>query len=129
MRNSISKKQLRDFGLIVGLSFPIIFGLILPAYKGHDFKIWTLIVGISLISLGLLQPFLLFYPYQVWMKIGHILGWFNSRIILGLIFILVLQPISILMKLFNYDPLKQTKKNTSYRENTSNKIINLNRIF
>ena len=80
--------------------------------------------------IGIINPSLLFYPYKVWMKLGHILGWVNSRIILGLVFVIVLQPISLIMRIFNYDPLRKKKNNQkSYREVIKEKSINLNRIF
>ena len=109
MHNTISKRQLKDFGLLVGLGFPIIIGWIIPLFGGHSFRTWTLWVGCPLMILGLLAPNTLFYPYKVWMKIGLALGWINSRIILGLVFFLVLQPIALIMKFVGYDPLK-TKK-------------------
>ncbi len=45
------------------------------------------------------------------MKIGHVLGWVNSRLVLGLVFLIVLIPISFFMKLFGYDPLRKKKDN------------------
>ena len=64
------------------------------------------------------------------MKIGFLLGWVNSRIILGIIFIFVLQPIAIFMKFFKYDPLqKQFLNKKSYKENTKENSIDLTKIF
>ena len=86
----------------------------------------TIIQNPSALILGLIKPSLLFYPYKVWMKLGHILGWVNSRIILGLVFVIVLQPISLIMKIFNYDPLRKKKNNQkSYRETIKKKSIDL----
>ena len=80
--------------------------------------------------MGIIRPDYLFYPYKIWMKIGHILGWINSRIILGMVFILVLQPIALIMKFFGYDPLRRKKKEqTSYRESKEGHKIDLKRIF
>ena len=64
------------------------------------------------------------------MKLGHILGWLNSRIILGLVFLIVLQPIALIMRIFGHDPLK-TKKiaQKSYREIKTNQKINLKKNF
>ena len=90
MKESISKKQLREFGFLIGFGFPIIIGWIIPAIGGHIFRSWSLWVGCPSLILGILKPRLLFYPYQGWMKIGNALGWVNSRIILGLVFLLVL---------------------------------------
>ena len=130
MKESISKKQLREFGFLIGFGFPIIIGWIIPAISGHIFRSWSLWVGCPSLILGILKPSLLFYPYKAWMKLGHALGWINSRIILGLVFILVLQPIAFIMNLFGYDPLRR-KKNVedSYREKNAHRIKNLTRIF
>ena len=64
------------------------------------------------------------------MKLGYILGWLNSRIILGLVFLVVLQPIAMIMRIFGYDPLRTRNNNEkTYRENKNKYSINLNRIF
>lgn len=129
-KNSVSIKQLRSFGFLIGFGFPIFIGFILPTIGGHLYKMWTLWIGLIAFLLGLLKPSLLFYPYKVWMLIGHILGWLNSRIILGLVFFIILQPISFIMRMFGYDPLKRKKSNAkSYREKNENHKIDLTRIF
>ena len=130
MANSINKKELRNFSFLIGLGFPTIIGLIIPLIYGHEFREWTLWIGGSSIFLGILKPALLTYPYIAWMKIGHILGRINSPIILGLLFILVVQPIAIIMKIFKYDPLRKNFENkNSYREIRTNEKIDLTRIF
>ena len=129
-KSSISKKQLREFGFLIGIGFPIFIGWLIPAISGHLFKTWSLWVGIPSLLLGIIKPSLLFYPYKGWMILGLILGWINSRIILGLIFLLVLQPIALVMKIFGYDPLKKNKSNDiSYKESKENHKVDLTRIF
>ena len=118
MKETISKKQLRDFGLIIGILFPILIGWFLPLLMGHGFRAWTLWIGVLGLIFGLASPRLLYYPYKGWMALGHVLGWFNSHIILGLVFIVVLQPIAYVMRLTGYDPLRRRRKRkTTYREN------------
>ena len=64
------------------------------------------------------------------MKIGNILGWLNSHLILGLVFIGVLIPISFVMKIIGYDPLRLKKVNKkSYREVKVDYEVNLKKIF
>ena len=129
-KNSISKKQLREFGFLIGLGFPILIGWIIPMIGGHIFRVWTFWVGLSFLILGIFKPRLLFVPYKRWMDLGKALGWINSRIILGLVFIIVLQPIAFIMKSFGYDPLKLKKSTSkSYRENKQNNSIDLTKIF
>ena len=126
----MSKKKLREFGFLIGLGLPIFIGLIIPLIVGHTLKGWTLWIALPFLVLGILKPQLLFYPYKVWMKIGLVLGWINSRIILGIVFFLVLQPIALIMKFLGHDPLKIKKSNEiSYRENLSNYKVNLKKLF
>ena len=64
------------------------------------------------------------------MKIGEILGWVNSKIIMGGIFIFILFPISIIMRATGYDPLnRKFNKKSSYRKNKKNHIVDLKKIF
>ena len=130
MSDYISKKQLREFGYLVGIGFPILLGWFLPVLAGHSFRLWTLYIGIPSLLLGIFSPRLLFYPYKVWMKLGEALGWLNSRIILGLVFLIVLQPIALFMRAFGYDPLKKRiSDKESYREDKKNHQVDLTRIF
>ena len=130
MKETITKKQLLEFGLLIGFGFPILLGWLLPLLFGHDSKAWTLWVGIPGFILGLIAPRLLHFPYKGWMALGHILGWVNSQIILGLVFILVLQPISYIMRLTGYDPLRTRRKGEmTYRENRTKHQTDLTRIF
>ena len=130
MKEKISNKQLREFGYLIGFGFPIIIGLIIPSIGGHVFRSWTLWIGCSSLIVGILKPSLLSYPYEAWMKLGHILGWINSKVILGLVYILVLLPIALIMKIFGYDPLRKKKNNKlSFRENKEGKVVDLKKIF
>ena len=128
--NIISNRELRKFGFIVGLSFPIIFGFIIPLIMGHPFRFFTVILSLPLIILGIFKPSSLNFIYKGWMLFGQVLGWLNSRIILGVVFILMLLPIALIMRFFGYDPLKKRKNNdNTYREDKRNYVIDLNRIF
>ena len=130
MKNNIPKKTLREFGFLIGIAFPFLIGWALPFIGGHSFRIWTLWLGIISLILAVSKPILLLYPYRTWMKFGHILGWVNSRIILGLVFLIVLQPIALIMRILGHDPLR-TKDfpQKSYREIRTNYNVNLKKIF
>ena len=130
MKEKTSKKQLREFGLLIGFGFPLLIGWLIPALSGHGSRAWTLWVGFLGILIGLTYPRLLYYPYKFWMKLGLILGWVNSRIILGLVFIIVLLPISFVMRLIGYDPLRTKRKGeNTYREKRKDHQIDFTRIF
>ena len=130
MSKSISKKTLRNFGLLIGILFPFLIGWLLPLISGHSFRMWTLFIGLPGLFIGIISPNTLTYPYKGWMALGHILGWINSRIILGLVFFLIVIPISFLMKAFRYDPLKKVSRSqTTYIESRKINQIDLTKIF
>ena len=130
MNTDPSKKQLREFSILFGFGFPFFFGLLIPLISNHEFRLWTFFIGILFLILGFIEPYLLFYPYKFWMKIGHVLGWVNSRLVLGLVFLIVLMPISFVMKLFGYDPLRKKKDNqNSYKEKKIYGKFDLTKIF
>tara|TARA_B100001989_G_C24373257_1_gene380491 strand:+ start:235 stop:627 length:393 start_codon:yes stop_codon:yes gene_type:complete len=130
MKEKVSKKQLRSFGILIGFGFPLIFGWLVPYLSGHEFRQWTLLIGITGLTLGIISPSLLHYPYKGWMAIGHILGWLNSRLIFGIVFLFFVQPIAYAMRLFGYDPLKKNRKGKeTYREKREKNNTDLTRIF
>lgn len=130
MKNNISKKILKEFGLLVGFGLPILIALIIPAISGHTFRIWKLFIGLPLIFLAILMPNSLLYIYKAWMGLGNILGWLNSRLILGLVFIFVLQPIALIMKIIGHDPLRLKRTNQkSYKVSKKDFQIDLKKIF
>ena len=130
MKETITTKQLRNFGLLIGFGFPILIGWLLASFTGHGLRIWTFWVGIPSLILGIIAPRLLHYPYRIWMALGHALGWINSRLILGIVYIIILQPIAYTMRLFRYDPLKMRRKGEkTYRENRKDYNFDFTRIF
>lgn len=129
-QNYISKKILREFGIALGILFPLILAIFIPLIYGHNFIKWPFLVGFIFLSLGLLSPNLLLYPYKIWMRLGNLLGFINGYLILGIIYIIVLIPISLMMKLFKYNPLKNKWDNKkSYKISCIQKNIDLTKIF
>ena len=104
----VSKKELRDFGLITGLILVILFGLILPWLRNHALPSWPWILATVLWVLALIAPLILKPVYRIWMKIGEVLGWINTRIILGLVFYLLVTPMGLMMRfLAKKDPMER----------------------
>ncbi|MBI4516775.1 MAG: sxtJ [Deltaproteobacteria bacterium] len=102
----ISKSDLHKFGLTVGLAF-VLLGTLSWA-RGHDLAprvLWTL--GALLVLPGLLAPTLLRPVQRVWMAAAGVLGYVNTRVILGAFFYLILTPIALLLRLVR-DPLTRS---------------------
>ena len=127
----VTKNTLREFGIIFGIGLPLIIGWLIPTLFGHSPRAWTLSIGIPTLILSIFYPRILLLPYKFWIKIGIILGWINSKIILGLVFFFILIPISLIMKTFKYDPLRKnlSKNQISYREITKKNKVDLTKIF
>ena len=130
MINTIEKSELRKFGFLLGIIFPLFVGFIIPYLHSSNFKIWTFFVSAFLFSISILNPQKLSIFYKSWIKLGDILGFLNSKIILVIIFFLILQPTAFIMRIFGYDPLKLKKKNViSFREIRKKDNIDLTKIF
>ena len=130
MKATISKKQLREFGFLIGFGFPFLIGWLIPTILGAEFRTWTLWIGFPGLILGITAPGQLIYPYKSWMYLGRALGLVNSHIILMLVFVLVLLPIAFIMRVFGYEPLRRRQEGEySYREHRKGHQIELKRIF
>ena len=130
MSLSPSKRQLREFGLLIGIGVPVLLGLV-PGILGHGFMVWTLCVGCPVLVFTFLAPNYLYWSYIIWMKLGTLLGWINNKLLLVLVYVVMLLPISFLMRLFGYDPLKSkiSKDIKTYRVFLVQRQINFKRIF
>ena len=107
------KSSNRSFGLL----FFVVFFLIgiWPLFKENDYRLWSLIISIIFLILGLLNSKLLKPLNNLWIKFGEILGKIIAPIIMMIVFFIVLTPLSFIVKLFIKDLLKiKFIKNNSY---------------
>lgn len=104
----LDKKGLREFGLVTGGIVAGLFGLVLPLLFRHSLPAWPWVVATILVSLALLSPRSLGPVYQIWMRIGLVLGFINTRIILGIIFYTLFVPMGLVMRVFfKRDPMNR----------------------
>ena len=91
----MSHKQERQFGFLFAAVFTIV--AFWPLWPLHAPNVWWL------------------GGAGAWMAFGHVLGWINSRIILGVVFFVVVTPIGLIMRLFGKDLLRmRTPKSSTY---------------
>ena len=101
----LSARELRRFGLTVGGAFAVL-GLISWA-RGHEIPPMVLgTLAVALIVPGLLVPRALRPVQRRWMRAAMVIGDFNSRLILGVFYYLVMAPVGLVRRLFG-DPLNR----------------------
>jgi hypothetical protein len=105
MKEAIDIKQLRSFGFLIGGIFALLGSL--PLLFGREARLWAIIPAGALLLLGFLLPRSLGPVYRGWMKVGHILGWINTRIILSAIFYGMFVPMGFVMRLAGRDPMRR----------------------
>ena len=108
----------KSFGIVFFIVFFII--AIFPLIKGEDLRIWSLIVSVIFLILGLLNSKILSPLNKIWFRFGILLGNFISPIVMGVVFFAVVTPTSLIMKVFGMDvlSLKKSKKKSYWIEKT-----------
>ena len=94
----------RSFGILFFLVF--FFIAIWPILNEESLRIWSIIVAITFLVLGLLKSKILEPLNKTWVKFGEILGLIIAPIVMALIYFIVLTPLSFIIKLFGKDLLK-----------------------
>ena len=103
----------RSFGIVFFLVFLLIATY--PLINGDELRLWSLIMSIIFLVLGLLNSKILNPLNKLWFKFGIILGKIISPLVMGIIFFLVVTPIGLLMRLLNKDLLNlKFNNNSSY---------------
>ena len=111
----------RSFGIV----FFIVFLLIAfyPLINQGDIRIWSVLISLLFLILGIINSKILTPLNKVWFKFGIFLGKLISPIVMGIIFFLVVTPIAFLMRMLNKDllNLKFNKKSSYWIEKTDPK--------
>ena len=99
--NDIKISSNRSFGVVFFVVFLLI--ALYPLLNDNEIRLWSLIVSVLFLILGILNSKILSPLNKVWFKFGLLLGKIISPIIMGVIFFLVVTPIGFIMKLLGKD--------------------------
>ena len=102
----------KNFGIVFFVVFLIIS--LYPILNDGSLRLWSLIISIIFLILGLMNSKILLPLNRLWFKLGIILGKIISPIVMGIIFFFVVTPIGYLMRLFKKDVL-----NLKFNDNKS----------
>jgi len=94
-----------------------VIGLWPVVFRSESPRWWAMALGSLLIVLGAVVPQSLTQVHAGWMKMGHILGSINTKIILGIIYYLLITPMGLVMRLMGKDSMHRAlaKEATTYR--------------
>jgi hypothetical protein len=109
MKNSSNK----NFGILFFIVF-LIIGL-WPLYYSNPIKLWSVIVAVIFLILGLSNSRILSPFNKTWVKFGELLGKIIAPIVMFIVFFVILTPLSLIVRIFKKDLLKvKYSKEKSY---------------
>ncbi len=119
----------KSFGIVFSIVFLII--AIWPLKNGNDIRIWSIIIAILFLSLGLINSRFLTPLNNIWLKFGELIGKIVSPIVMGIIYFLVITPIGLFMRIIGKDliGLKLSKQKETYWIKRQKNITSMKRQF
>tara|TARA_B100001057_G_scaffold396609_1_gene406462 strand:- start:4481 stop:4864 length:384 start_codon:yes stop_codon:yes gene_type:complete len=103
----------RSFGIVFFIVFLLI--ALYPLTYSGEIRIWSAIISLVILVLGLLNSKILSPLNKLWFKFGLFLGRIISPVIMGIIFFLVVTPIGYMMRILGKDILNlKYNRNKSY---------------
>ena len=104
----------RSFGILFFLVFLIIS--LWPLKNGNNLNFYFLTASIIFLILGGLNSKLLSPLNKAWIKFGEILGLIIAPIVMGMVYFVILTPVSLIVRLFGKDllGLKFINENETY---------------
>ena len=103
MKYDKNKSSNKSFGIVFFLVFLLIG--VYPLINDDSIRIWSLIISLIFLILGLINSNILTPLNQIWFKFGILLGKIISPIIMGIIFFLVVTPTGLIMRILRKDLL------------------------
>ena len=119
--NDVKISSNRSFGVVFFVVFLLI--ALYPVINHEEIRVWSLIVSLIFLVLGLLNSKILNPLNQIWFKFGILLGRIISPFIMAIIFFFVVTPIGLIMRTLGKDilNLRYNTKKTYWIEKTGPK--------
>ena len=112
--NDVKLSSNRSFGLVFFVVFLIIS--LWPLISEEPIRIWSAVISIIFLILGIINSKLLTPLNKIWFKFGILLGNIVSPIVMGILFFAVVTPTGLILRVFGKDLLgkKFDKEKKSY---------------
>ena len=113
MKENIQISSNRSFGIVIFIVFLLV--ALYPLLNNENPRIWSLILSVIFLFLGIINSKILNPLNILWFKFGILLGKIVSPIIMGIIFFIVVTPIGFVMRIIGKDLLNlKFNKGKSY---------------
>jgi len=111
----------KSFGIVFFVFF-LLVGLF-PLLNNGNIRTGSIILSIIFLILGLLNSSILSPLNKIWFKFGILLGNIVSPVVLGIVFLIIVTPTSLIMKILGKDilGLKKSIKKTYWIEKIETK--------
>lgn len=103
-QQSIEGSTDRTFGLVFATLFMIL--ALLPLLHGNSVRLWALAASVAILALAVFAARLLRPFNRLWTQFGLLLHRLVGPVALAILFLFVVTPTGLLMRLFRKDPLR-----------------------
>ena len=118
------RSELRQFGFVLAGFIVLAFWILLPWLFGHARPQWPLWAGGLMAAAALVLPESILPIYRAWLPVARVIGWFNTRLILGIVFFLVFVPVGFIAARLGKLQYREgfDRNATTYRIDTSREL-------
>ena len=102
-QKDIKIRSNKSFGVVFFLVFLLIS--IYPLINDGNIRIWSFVISIIFLILGISNSKILSPLNKIWFKFGLLLGKIISPVVMGIIFFIVVTPTGLILRLFQKDVL------------------------
>ena len=124
-----SQSSNRSFGILFFIVFLILS--LWPLKNGNNLNFYFFITSVIFLILGALNSKLLTPLNKTWIKFGEILGSIIAPIVMGLVYFVILTPVSLIVRLFGKDllGLRFLKEKNTYWVKRKKNLISMDKQF
>jgi Saxitoxin biosynthesis operon protein SxtJ len=97
----------RSFGIVFCIVFLIIGGL--PLVGGGSVRWWSIAIAVAFLVIALIRPRMLAPLNRLWLRFGLLLHHIVAPLIMGFLFVVVMLPTALLLRMFRKDLLRLAK--------------------
>ena len=104
---------LRQFAITTGGVIALLFGIAFPWLFERGYPLWPWLIFAALTVWGVVASNTIRPVYFGWMKFALVLSKITTPIILGIVFVVVFIPVSLIFRLLGKDPMRRKGKKMS----------------